>query len=409
MGKVRIMAVMSLVFALGLAPQSFADDQDRQRIEDLERKVAELTATVNRLSSQQAAAPAAATTAAQLEESAVVKEEELASPKLNIRGFGHLQYDFSKAQNSDNTVDETNHFTNGGVDLFITSKVAKKISFLNETVFEFGTNGTNTLDVERVLLKYELSDKLNIALGRGHTALGYWNEHFHHGTWLQTTTGRPTIYKFEDDGGILPVHYVGLEFSGILDAPGGTVSYVSNVANGRGTIGDEVKLVEDNNDSKMVGLMFTYEPAAILGLGLGLNVITDKIPAKAGTADRGDEIDETISGAHIFYVQDPWEILLEAQNVNHFNHATDLRDESVGGYGQLGYKIGKYKPYFRHDWLRVSDRDPFFEGLVEDESSNTLGLRYELSTFNALKFEYRHIDQDNAQKNEATVQSSFAF
>lgn len=409
MGKVRIMAVMSLVFALGLAPQSFADDQDRQRIEDLERKVAELTATVNRLSSQQAAAPAAATTAAQLEESAVVKEEELASPKLNIRGFGHLQYDFSKAQNSDNTVDETNHFTNGGVDLFITSKVAKKISFLNETVFEFGTNGTNTLDVERVLLKYELSDKLNIALGRGHTALGYWNEHFHHGTWLQTTTGRPTIYKFEDDGGILPVHYVGLEFSGILDAPGGTVSYVSNVANGRGTIGDEVKLVEDNNDSKMVGFMFTYEPAAILGLGLGLNVITDKIPAKAGTADRGDEIDETISGAHIFYVQDPWEILLEAQNVNHFNHATDLRDESVGGYGQLGYKIGKYKPYFRHDWLRVSDRDPFFEGLVEDESSNTLGLRYELSTFNALKFEYRHIDQDNAQKNEATVQSSFAF
>ena len=48
--------------------------------------------------------------------------------------------------------------------------------------------------------------KFNVSIGRGHTAMGYWNQTFHHGKWFQTTTDRPAIYRFEDDIGILPVH-----------------------------------------------------------------------------------------------------------------------------------------------------------------------------------------------------------
>lgn len=398
-----------LIFLFVFAPYSLADESGR--LEQLEREVKELKVIVNQLVSENKSLKSSLTDVQQASVSVfpLGLPEEAAAPKLEIHGFGHVQYDYSQSDWEDDTKSDTNHFTNGGVDLFITSRLAEKISFLNETVLEYGTNGTNILDVERVLLKYDMEDWLKIAVGRGHTSLGYWNQQFHHGTWLQTTASRPIMYRFEDDGGILPVHYVGLEFGGILEAPGGSLSYASNVANGRGTIADEVQLIEDDNDSKMMGIQFTYEPEALEGFGVGANFLYDIIPEKANTANRAAEIDEIIYGAHAFYLPDPYELIMEAVVVDHDNHDTNLTDLTVGGYGQIAYTIEKYKPYFRYDWLRIADRDPFFAGAVVDEASYTLGLRYELSTYNALKFEYRHADKDNEQKNEFTAQSSFTF
>ncbi len=404
MDKNRASAIV--IFLLILASPRFSYGDDSERIRELERKVEELTRTVSDLMARQETAAPAVTE----EINAALNEEETTvAPKLTLRGFGQVQYDYAQSDFSDDTGGDTNHFTTGELDLLITSRVAEKISFLNETVFEFEEDGSQTLDVERLLLKYEANDKFNVSIGRGHTALGYWNQTFHHGQWLQTTTGRPIIYRFGDDGGILPVNFVGLEFSGTLDMPGGTLSYASNLANGRGKTANEVQMVKDDTDSKMAGGMLTYKPAVIEGLGFGVNYIRDIIPARAGTANRGAEIDENLSGTHIFYLKDPFEVILEGQLINHFNHATGMRDETVGGYGQLAYKMGKYKPYVRFDWLNISDRDPFFEGLVEDETSHALGIRYELATFNALKLEYRHSDKDNSKSNEATIQSSFAF
>lgn len=388
-------------------PLSWADDDGR--IERLEQEVKELRQIVNQLVGENQSLKASVADRGTPSLVPAIVADERAAPKLEMRGFGHAQYDYSRSDHSDGTQSDTNHFTIGGVDLFITSKVAEKISFLNETIFEFGSNGANVLDVERVLLKYDMEDWLKIAAGRGHTSLGYWNQQFHHGTWLQTTASRPVMYRFEDDGGILPVHYVGLEFSGILDAPGGSLSYASNVANGRGTIADEVQLIEDKNDSKMVGIQFTYEPEALEGFGVGANYLHDAIPDRAGTTDRGAEIDEDIYGTHLFYLADPYEIILEGMIIDHYNHATALGDKTAGAYGQVAYRMGKYKPYFRYDWLRISDRDPFFQGLVEDEASCTMGLRYELTSYNALKLEYRYVDKDGSIKNEAVLQSSFAF
>lgn len=407
MRKFCQIAIFVFLGCIVLIPSSRADDAGR--IERLEQEVGELRQIVNRLVTENQSLRASVT---QGDVQAFVSDatsSETAAPKLEIRGFGHVQYDYSQSDYSDETQSDTNHFTNGGVDLFITSKIADKISFLNETVFEFGSNGANVLDVERVLLKYDMEDWLKIAIGRGHTSLGYWNQQFHHGTWLQTTASRPIMYRFEDDGGILPVHFVGLEFSGILEAPGGSLSYASNVANGRGTIADEIQLIEDDNDSKMMGMQFTYEPEAVEGLGVGANYLRDTIPPALGTTNRGAEIDEEMYGMHILYLLDPYEMILEGLVVDHDNHATDLEDKTVGAYGQLAYKIGKYKPYFRYDWLRIADRDPFFGGSVEDETSYTMGLRYELTSYNALKLEYRSVDKDGSVKNEAVLQSSFAF
>ena len=37
-----------------------------------------------------------------------------------------------------------------------------------------------------------------VAAGRFHTALGYWNETYHHGTYLHTSITRPVAVRFED-------------------------------------------------------------------------------------------------------------------------------------------------------------------------------------------------------------------
>ena len=414
--KIGRIGCISLFFCLTLFSSGHADDSGR--IENLEKKVAELQDIVQQLVEENKALRAAPPAGQPLPQAsahfpaaaAPAVADGSRPPKLELRGFGHVQYDISRqSDKTDDTKSDTNHFTVGGVDLFITSRLTDQIRFLNETLFEFDSSGGARLDVERVLLKYDISEKFKISIGRGHTALGYWGQTFHHGQWLMTTVDRPTLYNWEDDGGILPAHYVGLEFSGTIEAPGGELNYISNVANGRGTITDHVQLIQDGNDSKMISGILTYKPEAVSGLGFGGTLLFDLIPAKPGTAGRAQEIDEFIYGPHVFYREEPYEFLAEMLGIDHYNRDTGLKYKTYGAYAQVGYKIKKYKPYFRFDWLRVTDSDPFYTGLAEDEVSYTTGLRYDLTTWNAIKAEYRFVDSDQKEKNEVTIQSSFSF
>lgn len=326
-------------------------------------------------------------------------------PKLVIRGFGHAQYD---AKENKRKGKDSNNFTLGGVDLYITSKIARNLFFLNETVFEFDDTGANILDVERVLLKYEYANWLQVSAGRGHTALGYWNQRYHHGVWLHTTTDRPILYRFEDDGGILPVHFVGVEASGRINTAAGQVSYTANVANGRGKITDEVQIIKDDNNGKMVGGRLTFEPMFANGLGFGANFLFDTIPANPGVAGRSTEIDEIIGGAHFFWVDGPVEFIVEASLIH---HNSSFEKNHVGGYAQLAYQMGDYKPYYRFDYLEIEEGDPFFAGLdeVEDTEEHTLGVRYEWFPFAAIKGEFRIKDSTSKESYAGTIQLSFAF
>lgn len=236
-------------------------------------------------------------------------------PELEIKGFGHVQYDYANNQTRNTqtaTADNTNNFLLGGVDLFITSKIAKHLSFLSETLIEFGDDGENIIDVERALLKYDYADWLNISIGRGHTALGYWNQRFHHGKWLFTTIDRPILYEWEDDGGILPVHFVGLQFSGNVYLENtGNLSYTTSIANGRGKTTESIQLTDDKNNDKQLSFMFTFEPEHIEGLGIGANILYDVIPENKAIAMRSNEIEEIIAGIHFFYLGENTELITE--------------------------------------------------------------------------------------------------
>ncbi|MFQ5448994.1 MAG: hypothetical protein ACE5E9_00105 [Nitrospinaceae bacterium] len=382
--------VVNATFSMAEDEASGGGDSSQKELKNLKKEISKLKKSYRQLNKRMIRKP----------------RTDFDLPKLQIRGFGHLQYDY-KATKTISRNGFSNNFTNGGVDLFITSRIASKLSFLNETVFEFGEDGANVLDVERVLLKYEATNWFNVSLGRGHTALGYWNQRFHHGRWLYTTVDRPVLYSFEDDGGILPVHFVGLEFSGNLDSGIGGLTYVANVANGRGRITDEVQLTEDDNDSKMLSFMFSFEPDFLPGFGFGANIIGDTIPNNPGLG-RPIEVDERIYGTHVFYIDEKIELIGEFQFIE---HSTATVKTHSGGYVQFAYTFfNKYKPYYRYDVIDIDSADSFFaETGAEDTVQHTLGVRIEWFPFAALKLEYRNKDSDSISSDEATAQIAFAF
>ncbi len=138
--------------------------------------------------------------------SAVIGFVPGAAQETRIRGFADITYDVADD-------DRNGQFGVGQYDLFFSSRVADRLSFLSEIVFEAADDGF-IVDVERVQAEYEVSPSFRVAVGRQHTTIGYWNPEFHHGALLEPTIDRPIIFLFEDEGGILATHIVGIRISG---------------------------------------------------------------------------------------------------------------------------------------------------------------------------------------------------
>jgi hypothetical protein len=166
---------------------------------------------------------------------------------LNIRGFLDFNYGVGSAANAliyplivPQTTPPTpihNTFQFGEYDLFMSSRLSSTINFLSEVVLGSDASNFWGLDVERAQITYKPSEYFQISGGRMHTAIGFYNTTYHHGTWFQTATGRPFMYYFEDSGGILPVHMVGLEAAGLIPHTGKVnAHWIAEVGNGESSL-----------------------------------------------------------------------------------------------------------------------------------------------------------------------------
>ena len=87
-------------------------------------------------------------------------------------------------------------------------------------------------------------------------------------------------------------------------------------------------------------------------------------------------------------------------------------------YVQLGYRLPwrqeKWKPYYRFEYMHIPATEPLFsfpDFEVKDLVLSTAGIRYDISDFAALKWEYRHTKRGPTDPivNGAFVQTSFTF
>src|ERR1041385_4701538 len=171
-------------------------------------------------------------------------------PNLKIRGFGDVDYHLADRGS------DKNAFRLGQLALCLTSQLAEDLSVMDENVIEADENNHFGFEIERIILQWTPRDYFNVAVGRYHTAIGYYSNAYHHGTWLQTAVGRPGIFDFEDNGGILPIHNTGLSVSGVIPSGRLGLHYVAELGNGRNyNPGEEpVQNISDNNDFKAVNL-----------------------------------------------------------------------------------------------------------------------------------------------------------
>lgn len=408
-----------ILFAILMnAASLLADDSasspasDRETIQILLKRIDQLEARVAKLESsrvpEQNSNPAPAAeqaapppeTAEALPQPSEPTRMDMNKTLMSIRGFGDITF------HGDNHRGDTTSFTLGQLDLFVTSDVSEKFRFLSEIVFEAGKDNVFGVDIERLLLQYSHNDYFNISAGRYHTAIGYYNTAYHHSTWLQTAEGRPFLFQFEDGGGILPIHNVGVSASGLIPSGRLGLHYIAEVGNGRASNpnAEAVQNVVDENNGKSINLALFARPQAIRGLQVGVSVYHDHL-YPVPTVNIG----QTIFAAHAVMVRPNFEWLNEALLIRHSPQGLTHVFETPGFYTQISKAFGPYRPYFRYQYVNASDSEPIFPqvGLQQGPS---LGLRFDASETVALKLQYdRTAYRHQASTNGLGLQLGFTF
>ncbi len=341
---------------------------------------------------------------AQQAQPAPADDIEPATPSLVVRLFGNIDWQSQR--------DEVpNTFSVGQLDLFVTSELALNLSVLAEIVLEVPEGEEAQIaEVERFQIRYSPADAASISVGRMHTMLGYWNQTYHHGAWLPTPAFRPEVYRFEDEGGgFLPVHEVGIRFSGTTSVSPVRLEYAASLANGRDVEPRDVATVQDANGSKAVAFWLGLSPKAWPWLQVGGAAVFDDIPAKPGDPGRPNELRERILGGFLAVQRSPLELLAEAFDVRHEDRARGLVWTSSGLYAQAAWRLGLVKPYYRYDWVDRDEDDPYYDESTRDIEKHTLGLRVDPWSLVAIKVEASHSELPYASFSAAAVQVAFTF
>ena len=375
-------------------------DQLEATVRELRAALAQATAAIPRPTPTGTAPPSQPEPEPQVER-ASSEGMDLNKTLLRIRGFSDVTLHGS------NLKGDTTSFSLGQVDLFVTSDVSEKLKFLSEIVFEAGRDNSFGVDVERLLLTYSFGDFLNVGVGRFHSAIGYYNTAYHHSTWLQTTTGRPFLFQFEDQGGILPIHNVGATASGRIPSGALGLHYVAEVGNGRSSrspLNEPVQNVLDENNRKSVNFAVFARPDAVRGLQAGFSIYRDLLAPQ-----NSPRIGETIFAAHAVYAGQNLEWLNEALLLRHAPQGTSRVFDTPGFYTQFSKRFGSYRPYVRYQYVNASQSEPVFPD-VGLRHGPSVGLRYDLSEFVALKLQYDYTARGRDQAIHAlALQAGFTF
>jgi TolA-binding protein len=384
-------------------------EQLEARIKELEGKQSKTDTTQTAPNAPQVASVAqpvvsAATKPASKATQASANDEQhdempMGTPHLQIQGFADVDYRASTQKGT------TNSFALGQLDLFITSKLSEKFSVLSELILEANQQNEFSIEVHRLLLKYQPNDYFSLSAGRYHTAIGYYNTAYHHGSWFQTAADRPFIFAFESRGGILPLHNVGFSITGrIPNAPFG-LHYIAEVGNGRASrsrLDHPVQSVVDENNGKAYNLGMFARPSKIPGFQTGVSVYHDQL-----TPGGLPKIRQTIMAGYVVYQNPRYEFLNELVVLRH-----DLNGrvfQTPGFYSQVARRFGNAKPYFRYQYVNVPSDDPIFPE-VGRRNGPSLGLRYDLTDFAAFKAQFDRTQRRGFDTfNDFILQLAFTF
>ncbi len=406
-----LVAVIGMALAIPTWAQQASPPANQNDInQQLLQRVQELEKEVQQLKGQPAAAvaPAPAPAPEPVAEAPTINE---VSPRLHLNVFGDVG-----AQGYNHQPDT---FLFGSLDLFMTARLSDKVSALGEVLFIADNTNTITPDIERLLLKYRQNDYFTASVGRFHSWVGYYNSAFNYGEFLETTTDRPFVYAFDDQGGVLPMQEVGINLTGKIPSGKMGLNYVLELGNGAGVPGTEAaQNNQDANNSKSVNGGLFMRPEAISGLQLGFSVRHDN----RSLSGPGPAVSETIATVHAVFTNGKYEILNEGVLVRHVEPIGPIFN-TTAFYTQWSRAFGAYRPYFRYQYFNAHDNDPVYmfassndfapptaTGFVGRLNGPSIGIRYDFTQHSAVKLQYDRISLRGFDSvNGLTSQVAFTF
>jgi hypothetical protein len=405
---------LSLAAPLALLAQSSAPSQADliqallARIDKLEKRVAELETKSGVAAEPKAVAEVPIVHGVATHDHEAPVAGPYTSPSLRLAGFSDFNFSSTDQHGA------KSGFNEGQFILHLSSALGSRVSYFGELSFTARTDagmgsppapGFN-IEVERSIIRFDQSDKLKISFGRYHTPINYWNTQYHHGSWLQTSEARPEMIQF--GGSFLPVHFIGALAEGALPAGGLNLNYNAGIGNGRGAVISRGGDFGDINNNRAWLVNLFIKPDKLYGLQAGGSAYRDEITLGA-TSYR-----EWITSGHLVWARENPEVIAEVANVRH---------EGIGPIGGLSNSIAYYvqtayrlpglerlwKPYYRFEYIHIPKSDTVFR-LVPSLNESIIGMRYDISSFAAIKLEYRNIARPGQPRvNGAFAQTSFTF
>ncbi|MEX0965866.1 MAG: hypothetical protein WD077_01400 [Bacteroidia bacterium] len=320
--------------------------------------------------------------------------------ETTIRGFAHFEtlYDIE---------DERLNFSIGEQDLFITSDLTDRITFLGESVFKpSSTSSTGyNVSIERIIIKYNIKGNHNLLFGKHHTPLSYWNDTYHHGRVFFPTINRPQLFSDQ----IFDLHTTGMSIQG-LNLGKYRFGYELMLGNGRSG-GD----ISDDNLAKSVTARIQMKPAD--PTTIGISGYYDHIsPTEGGGHSHGSgqlgdslALDEMIYSFYLAHFAKKFEFLAEASYAIN-DYARFDASNTVAMYAYSGYVLdNKWVPYVRVDYIAYQDdKERYYN--ANDKLGLTAGLRYEFNFLAVAKLEYSYLETETAGSyNQINFQFAIGF
>lgn len=257
-------------------------------------------------------------------------------------------------------------------------------------------------DLERLQIGWEPNEQITLWFGRFHQASSVWNHQHHHGQFLQTSITRPATEDWEDDGGVIPQHFVGLlaesnwrvgRHSGLRTALGGGIAPVLT-SDGlepldllspnlrRHKLGFQARIAwfPDELEDTGVGVLFAHNEIAWRG--------SSDVPAPLGF----DHFDQSVVGVYGNLETGSWKMRAAAYRVQ---AGVDVANETGGvnnfvtGYVQLERALPQgVEAFIRHEDSAAAGSAVYltlFPHFVAQRSS--IGARWQFARNHALSLQ----------------------
>jgi hypothetical protein len=297
------------------------------------------------------------------------------SKKTQINFFGHLEYEFDKMPNGNNSF-----FSLGEQDFFINSKITEEVSFLGESVIrpDFKTTTLFAPSVERMQIKYDYFRNHSIVAGKMHTPLNHWNDVYHHGRLFFPTVDRPLAFSY-----LIPLHTTGIRLQGqnlgeqkfgydIVSGNGISSTDFSNLGFNKSFL-TSLHIKPFDYTKFQISYYYDFIENNQSGVHSGHSSVSHQMQSKIYKGN----IRYQLFSFSAAYFSNKFEFLNETvYNLSGSDTLGTAKNFSL--YAYAGYRIkGKYVPYISFDHMKTANNDVHVGPL--ELNRLLIGMRYEIS------------------------------